>query len=71
MLTASLEKAFAEASKLGEDEQNALAAWILREIGPQRHWGKALANSPDELALLAEEALTEHHRGQIRVIKCS
>ncbi|MFC1713632.1 hypothetical protein ACFL6S_08190 [Candidatus Poribacteria bacterium] len=71
MLTASLEKVFAEASKLSEDEQSALAAWILREIDSQQYWDRALSNSPDELAWLAEEALTEHRRGQTRVIKCS
>lgn len=31
-MTELLEKAFAEASKLPEDEQAALAAWILEEL---------------------------------------
>jgi hypothetical protein len=68
MLTASLEKAFAEASRLSEDEQNALAAWILQEIDSERRWGKAFSDSADELARLAEEALMEHRRGQTRVL---
>jgi hypothetical protein len=64
MMTVSLEKAFAEASKLSEDEQNNLAAWILREIDSERRWGKALSDSSDKLSKLAEEALMEHHSGK-------
>ncbi len=68
MLTASLEKAFAEASKLSEEEQNALAAWILREMNSEQRWDKAFSGSADELARLAEEALLEHRQGQTRVL---
>ena len=68
MLTVSLEKAFAEASKLSEDEQNALAAWILQEITSEGRWGKAFCDSPDELVQLAEEALMEHRRGQTHIL---
>ena len=64
MLTISLEKAFAEASKLSEEEQNALAAWILQEITSEKRWGKTFSKSPDKLAQLAEEALREHRRGE-------
>jgi len=68
MLTTSLEKAFAEASRLSEDEQNDLAAWILREIDSERRWGKAFSDSSDKLSQLAEEALMEHRSGQTRVL---
>jgi hypothetical protein len=64
MLTISLEKAFAEASKLSEEEQNALAAWILQEITSEKRWEKTFSKSPDKLAQLAEEALREHRRGE-------
>ena len=64
MLTISLEKAFAEASKLSEEEQNALAAWILQEITSEKRWEKTFSKSPDKLAQLAEEALREHRRGK-------
>lgn len=64
MLTISLEKAFAEASKLNEEEQNALAAWILQEITSEKRWEKTFSKSPDKLAQLAEEALREHRRGE-------
>jgi hypothetical protein len=64
MLSATLEKAFAEASKLNEEEQNALAAWILQEIDSQKRWEKAFSSSADKLAQLAAEALEEHRRGE-------
>jgi hypothetical protein len=64
MLTASLEKAFAEASKLNKEEQDALASWILQEIASETRWERAFSNSLDKLSSLAEEALKEHRRGE-------
>ena len=55
-----LEEAFAEASKLSEPEQHALAAWILQELASERRWQESLAASLDALANLADEALAEH-----------
>ncbi len=64
MLTGSLERAIAEASRLSEEEQDALADWIIQEIASEKRWEKVFSNSSDELARLAEEALEEHHRGE-------
>jgi len=64
-----LERAFAEAAKLPPKEQAALAAWILEEIASERRWDKAFADSADALAQLADEALTEHRRGQTQVLE--
>jgi hypothetical protein len=55
-----LAEAFAEASKLPEAEQEALAAWILDELASERRWQEAFDCSPDLLARLADEALAEH-----------
>jgi hypothetical protein len=55
-----LERAFAEASKLTESEQDALAAWLLEELAADQRWERSFAKSPDALAKLAEEALAEH-----------
>ena len=44
-MTKLLEKAFEEASKLPEFEQNALAQWLIDEIIPEKKWEKALAES--------------------------
>lgn len=57
-MTKLLERAFTEASKLPEIEQNALARWVLEELGAERKWEKAFAGSEDILDQLADEALT-------------
>ena len=38
-----LDKAFAEASKLSEREQDALAEWLLDELASERRWTEAFA----------------------------
>jgi hypothetical protein len=63
-MTKVLEKAFNEASKLTENEQDALGEWLLNEIQSEREWDRAFARSQDLLARLANEALAEHRRGQ-------
>lgn len=63
-----LDKAFAEASRLPEPEQQALAAWILEELASDRQWQRALAHPTDVLAQLADEALTEHREGQTQAL---
>ena len=63
-MTKVLEKAFDEASKLSEGEQNELGEWLLTEILSEREWDQAFARSQDLLARLAKEALAEDRRGQ-------
>ncbi len=63
-MTKLLKKAFAEASKLEGDEQDALGRWLLQELASQRRWEDTLANSQDALTTLADEALLEHHAGR-------
>ncbi len=58
-MTKLLEKAFEEASRLPELEQNALARWLIDEILSERKWEKAFAESEDVLDKLADEALEE------------
>ena len=60
----NLEKAFTEASKLPEDEQEALAAWILNELAAEKRWGEAFASSQESLSELADEAQAEHLQGR-------
>ena len=59
-MTKLLEKAFEEASKLSELEQNILARWLIDEIIAEKKWEKAFAESEDLLEKLANEALAEH-----------
>jgi len=59
-----LEKAFHEASKLPEEEQDALANWIFEEIASERRWEIQFGGSQEALARLAREALAEYEAGQ-------
>jgi len=61
-----LDQAFAEASKLPEDEQDELGALLLEEIRNERRWQQAFAQSQDILARLAKEAAEERRRGDVR-----
>lgn len=63
-MTTLLDKAFAEAGKLPQAEQDALAQWILDELASERQWDKAFAGSADALATLADEALKEYRAGK-------
>jgi len=63
-MTTMLEKALARASKLPDDEQDTLAAILLDEMASEARWQKAFADSPDQLAALAGEALEEFRAGK-------
>ena len=65
-MTRLLEKAFEEASKLPETEQDILARRILEELESERRWEAAFATSEDVLEATADEALAEHARGKTR-----
>jgi len=63
-MTSMLEKAFSEASKLPDMEQNALARWVLEELESDRRWDSIFAESEDVLGQLALEALEEDRQGK-------
>ena len=65
-MTKLLEKAFEEASKLSELEQNTLARWLIDEIITDKKWEKAFAESEDLLEKLGNEALAEHAGGKTK-----
>lgn len=65
-MTKLLEKAFEEASKLSEKEQNIVAEWLLEELAAERRWEKTFAESEDLLSQLADEALEEHRQGKTK-----
>jgi hypothetical protein len=67
-MTQLLEEAFAEASKLPQQEQDALAAVILEELASERRWDQAFADSADLLAQLAHHALAEHRAGKTHLL---
>ncbi len=59
-----LQKAFDEASKLPDNEQEALGKWLLEEIASDRRWDELFLSSADKLGELAQEALAEHRAGR-------
>ena len=63
-MTKLLEKAFAEASKLPDQEQDAFAAWVLEELASEQRWDELFARSSDTLERLANEALAEFRAGR-------
>lgn len=51
-----LEKAFAEAARLPDEDQEALAKRMLADIEDECGWNERFAKSPEKLARLAERA---------------
>jgi hypothetical protein len=62
-MTSLLERAFAEAAKLPEAEQEDLAARQLAELGVEDEFDRAIAGSASKLAFFANEALAEFRAG--------
>ena len=56
-MTRLLTKAFEEASRLSEVDQNEIAMRLLEEIEGEDRWDETLAKSPDALERLADKAL--------------
>jgi hypothetical protein len=63
-MTQLLERAFTEAAKLPESEQDAVASLFLAELAAERRWSHSFASSQDQLAHLADEALREFVAGE-------
>ncbi len=62
-MTALLQQAFAEASKLPEAEQDLLASRLLLELGDEDRFDAKIATTAHRLAGLAEAALAGHRAG--------
>jgi hypothetical protein len=67
-MTKLLEKAFAEASRLSEKDQDMLARMLLDDLASEERWDEAFARSQDKLAMLAEEVLAEFNQGKTKLI---
>lgn len=62
-MTMLLQKAFAEAAKLPQSDQDRLAAWLLEEMRDEARWDAAFAANQDALDKLADKALAEIEAG--------
>jgi hypothetical protein len=67
-MTKLLEKAFDDASRLPEEDQDALAEILLSDLASEERWIDALARSQDELSFLAKEALAEFKQGKTKLM---
>ncbi len=65
-MTKRLEEAFAEAAKLPEQEQEALAEWVLEELSEEHQWTQTFAGSQNALSQLSDEATSAHRAGKTR-----
>jgi len=65
-MTHLLEKAIVEISKLPEDQQDAVATWILEELQDEQAWDATFASSQDKLAKLAAKARENMRAGRVR-----
>jgi hypothetical protein len=63
-MKAELQKAFEEAAKLPDNEQEALGQWLLEEMASEKRWDELFSRSSDKLAALGKEALAEHRAGR-------
>jgi hypothetical protein len=62
-MTKLLKKAVAKARELPEAEQDVIAQIVIDEIESEKRWDQLLANSPDKLRKLADQAWAEHETG--------
>jgi hypothetical protein len=63
-MTELLKKAFDEASKLPNDQQDAIASLLLEELKSDRAWVQTFDRSQDALEKLANEAIRDHTAGK-------
>ena len=68
-MTKALERAFLEASKLSDNEQDALAEAILTEVLGEDEWERSFSASAGMLEDLADEALEERRAGKTQPVK--
>ena len=67
-VTSALQRAFDEASKLPEREQDFIAALVMEGIESERRWDDAFANSQDVLERLDDEAQAHIDAGRLTPI---
>jgi hypothetical protein len=68
-VTELLKKAFDAASRLPDDEQDAVAEWLLAELASEESWVERFAGTQDALSMLAREASEEHEGDETEELK--
>jgi hypothetical protein len=67
-MTKLLQKAFEDASKLPEEDQDALAEILLSDLASEVRWADTFAKSQDKLSSLAKEALAEFKQDKTKLM---
>lgn len=62
-MTALLERALAEISKLPPPQQEEVASWLLAELEDEARWADSSSRSRSTLERLADTALAEQRAG--------
>ena len=65
-MTDLLKKAFDARFPATEEEQDAVAEWLLAELAAEEGWEERFAGTHDALSVLAREAAEEHRRGETK-----
>jgi len=63
-MTRLLEEAVAQAQRLSDSEQDAIARLLLDEIESDRQWDELLGGSSEQFSKLADKAWAEHEAGR-------
>ncbi|GMV88353.1 MAG: hypothetical protein AMXMBFR81_12840 [Chthonomonas sp.] len=63
-MSSTFKQAIEMASKLPEQDQEALGAMLIREMESEQRWSALFEDSQDLLAKLADEALNQHRAGK-------
>ncbi len=63
-MTQLLQRAFAEAQKLPDADQDAIAEMILAELADELRWDETFANSQDQLERMADKAMDDIRAGR-------
>ena len=63
-MTTLLEEVFARVARLPQEEQDAIARWLMEELASEHKWESLLAESQEELTSLANQALSDYRQGR-------
>jgi hypothetical protein len=61
-----LKKVLEAASRLPEEEQDAVAEWLLAELASEEGWEERFTGTQNALSVLAQEASEEHQRSETK-----
>lgn len=72
-MTKLLEQAFEQAKKLPDEDQDAVAVWLIAEINGRNHdddddFDRLIASRPDVLDRLEEQARAEIRAGKVQAM---